>query len=451
MILNYEQFIKTIPNKKTFVLFGNKLTHSISSNIHSKIFKEYDLDAEYFHVELKKEQLCDAINHLKKHYCGANVTIPYKTDVMEFLDECDEVSSRLNSVNTILVKDGKTFGYNTDIIGIYESLAKDGISLKNKKVALLGYGGTANVVADILAKNGADTVIFGRDLQKASKLQKYVLNNFPDAIIKIEKFENFSNDYELIFNTTPFGMNELEGQSPIDDFSSAEYVFDCVYNPQITKIIDIARNYGIKSRSGLNMLYTQALFAQHIWFDFDVTRPNDIYDELSSELFIKRLKDRNIVLFGFMGCGKTTVSNLLASETGLNLVDTDTFIEKMEGEKVSEIFATKGEPHFRVCETKCAEILAKQQNNIISTGGGFVIDEKNVEILAENSVFVFIDTTFEEIFSRVSNDPTRPLSKADTLKELFDKRYPIYSSINALTVSGAMSPEQIVDEIIGKV
>lgn len=451
MILNYEQFIKTIPTKKTFVLFGNKLTHSISSNIHGKIHKEYDLDADYFHVEVEKHQLESAISHLKNHFHGANVTIPYKTDVMEFLDECDPVSTRLSSVNTIVVKNGKTSGFNTDIIGIYESLKKDNISLKNKKVALLGYGGTANVVADILAQNQSEITILGRSLDKAQELLDDVLKNHPNACIKTKLLSDFCDEYQIIFNTTPIGMNELENQSPVDNFKSAEYVFDCIYNPQITKIVDIANNFGVKARSGLNMLYTQALFAQNIWNDIDVTRPNDIYQKLSSELFKKRLKDRNIVLFGFMGCGKTTISEILAKETGLSLIDTDKYIENEQKTTISEIFDTKGEEYFRQLETDCAKKLSTMQNTIISVGGGFVINSQNVEILAKNSVFVFLDTSFNEVLKRIEGDTSRPLAKTDTLKELFDKRYPIYSKIDALSIKSDATVDSILKEIIGKV
>lgn len=451
MLLNYEQFIKTIPTKKAFVLFGNKLTHSISSNIHSKIMKEYDIDGEYYHVEITPEQLCGAINHLKQYFCGANVTIPYKTDIMQYVDECDEVSTRLNSVNTIKVLNGKTYGYNTDIIGIYNSLEKDNIDMKNRKVALLGYGGTANVVIDILAKNECDITIFGRNAEKANVLKNYVLNNYKNAKISVENIENYKDEYELIFNTTPIGMNDLEGKSPIYDFKNAKYVFDCLYNPQITKIIDIANENNIKSRSGLNMLYTQALYAQKIWHDFDVSKANNIYDILANELFQKRLKNRNIVIFGFMGCGKTTISQELSKISGLSLIDTDEFISKNENMKISEIFKNKGEPYFRNLEIECAKKLANLENYIISVGGGFVINNENVDILSKNSVFIFLDIDFNEIQKRISNDPSRPLSNEDTLKELFNTRYSIYNDINSIKITKNSTPLEMVTEIMGKV
>lgn len=451
MTLNYNQFIQTFPIKKTCVLLGNKLTHSISENIHKKIYEAYDIDADYMHVELRPEQLPMVIDHIKEYYAGANITIPYKTEVMKYLDECDEVSIRLNSVNTILVKDGKTYGYNTDIIGIFKSLSMDKVALKNKKVALLGYGGTANVVGDILAKNESIITVFGRDLYKADLLKQQILKNYSNATVDTALLDDFKDEYHAIFNTTPIGMNDLEGKSPIEGFASAKYVFDCLYNPQITRFLEIADSYGIKNRNGLHMLYTQALFAQNIWNDVDFSHKDDIYGKLSNELFLKRLGDKNIVLFGFMGCGKTTVANSLENLTGLPLIDTDALIEEKEGMKISEIFEKKGEDYFRMLEGNCAYELSTKKNQIISVGGGFAINSKNIELLKSNSVFVFLDTPFDVIKKRIKNDETRPLSNEETLQELYEQRHPIYSSIDAITIYDELEPLDISKRIIGKI
>ncbi|MFI3115680.1 MAG: shikimate kinase [Clostridia bacterium] len=451
MTLNYNQFIQTFPLKKTCVLLGNKLTHSISANIHNKICEEYGIDADYMHVELRPEQLPMVIDHIKEYYAGANVTIPYKTDVMQYLDECDEVSRRLNSVNTILVKDGKTYGYNTDIIGIFKSLSMDKVTLKNKKVALLGYGGTANVVGDILAKNESIITIFGRDAYKADLLKQQILKNYSEASVETALFTDFKDDYHAIFNTTPIGMNELEGKTPVEGFASAKYVFDCLYNPQITRLLEIADSYGIKNRNGLHMLYTQALFAQNIWNDVDFSHENNIYSQLSNELFQKRLNGRNIVLFGFMGCGKTTVANSLEKLTNMPLIDTDSLIEEKEGMKISEIFESKGEDYFRMLEGNCAFELSAKKGHIISVGGGFAINSKNIDILKSNSVFVFLDTPFDIIKNRVENDPDRPLANTETMQELYETRHPIYSSIDAISIYDVLEPDAIAEKIMGKV
>ena len=450
MILNYDQFMKNIPTKKTFVLFGSKLSHSISYIIHKKIFSEYGLDADYIHVELEKDQLESAISHLKRYYSGANVTIPYKNDIIKFLDEVDESATRLHSVNTIKITNCKASGFNTDITGIYECLAADKISLKGKKVALLGYGGTANVVADILAKNCADFTILGRDLDKANILKSSTQSNYNDARINTGLLCDFSDDYDIIFNTTPIGMNDLEGFSPVAQIKNAKYVFDCIYNPQITKILDIATQNNIKTRNGLYMLYTQALYAENIWNNIDLSRSNNIYQELSYELFEKRLGDKNIVLFGFMGCGKTTLAKNLAKITSLSVIDTDEYIESNNNSTINEIFAKYGESHFRQLEFSCAKNLKSMKNKIISVGGGFLLNADIVELLKDNCVFVFLDTPFDTIMSRIENSKTRPLVKSENLSSLYKKRYPIYKSIPSITISNNTYVESISSEILRK-
>lgn len=448
MIFDFNAFINHIPTKKTYVLFGEKLTYSISSNIHNKIFEEYSIDAEYIYVELKPHELLDAIAHLKKYYNGANVTIPFKADVIPLLENIDPTAKRLSSVNTIHIENGVATGYNTDIIGVYESLMLDKISLKNKKIALLGYGGTANVVADIIANE--KFTVFGRNIEKANTFLDGVRKNHPNVHARVRHFDDFTDNYDIIFNTTPIGMNTYEGQSPIKEVRRAKYVFDVIYNPQLTKLLSCAYENRISVRNGLFMLYTQALFAQNIFNDIDVTRPNDIYDTLENELFLKRLGDKNIVIFGFMGCGKSTISKVLSKSTGLPVIDTDNYIEKQQNMKIKDIFEKFGEPHFRNLETECSKELSSLKNTIISVGGGFVLNEENVKNLSENSVFVYLDTKFDTILERIAFDKSRPLAK-NNIKELFEKRDPFYKSIEAITIKSPKPIKLIAQEIIKKI
>lgn len=433
MIFNLQEFLKYIPEKPTFVLFGNKLTHSISKNIHEMIFEQYGNCAEYCYLEIEKNELSLAFNHLKKYFCGANITIPHKFDIIEFIDDVDETALRLGSVNTIKVDGDKTYGYNTDIIGIYETLSVDNISLSGKKVALLGCGGTANVVADILARNNANTTIFARNIDKAEQLLQNTKKNYSNSLIKTALLADFVDDYDIIFNTTPVGVNDLEGYSPISCCNNAEYVFDCLYNPQVTKLMSMAKK---NSRNGLFMLYTQALYAQKVWFDIDVTRHSDIYEKLSTEIFLKRLGDRNLVLYGFMGCGKSSVARALAEMTNLKLIDTDFAIENEQKMKISSIFETFGESYFRKLESDMAVEITKLKSTIISVGGGFFTNHENVELLKQNSHFIFLDRNFKNIMNDVKNDVNRPLSNEKNIVKLYNSRIDMYREIADFTIIG---------------
>lgn len=152
------------------------------------------------------------------------------------------------------------------------------------------------------------------------------------------------------------------------------------------------------------------------------------------------MMNKNIVLFGFMGCGKTTVGTELAANTGRELVDTDKLIEESEGMSISEIFRIHGEQYFRDLEHKVCKQLAGRERLIISAGGGALTFQRNVDALKEGCVLVMIDVTPEVIYKRLANDTTRPLLQCDdkmgAIRELYAKRDAIYRGAADITVDG---------------
>lgn len=260
MTLNLNEFLNYFPKKTTFVLFGEDLSYSISDKIHELIFDFHNLDYSYIFVELKKDELSFALEHLQKYFAGANVTIPYKSDVIPFLHSTEKTAENLNSVNTIHVKDGKLFGYNTDILGIKNTFETDFIDFQNKKVAIIGSGATSNVLAEVIASYKSDFTIFSRNTQTATYLRENTLKNH-SIDIKIKQLDEFDDDFDIVCNTTPVGMNNLIGVSPILNVSNAEYVFDVIYNPFYTKLLKNAQENDIKVRNGLRMLLVQAYYS----------------------------------------------------------------------------------------------------------------------------------------------------------------------------------------------
>lgn len=152
------------------------------------------------------------------------------------------------------------------------------------------------------------------------------------------------------------------------------------------------------------------------------------------------MMNKNIVLFGFMGCGKTTVGTELAVNTGRELVDTDKLIEESEGMSISEIFRIHGEQYFRDLEHKVCRQLSGRSRLIISAGGGALTFQRNVDALREGCVLVLIDVTPEVIYERLANDNTRPLlqceDKMGAIRELYAKRDGIYRAAADVTVNG---------------
>ncbi len=159
------------------------------------------------------------------------------------------------------------------------------------------------------------------------------------------------------------------------------------------------------------------------------------------------MTDKNIVLCGFMGCGKTTVGRLLAARLGYTFVDMDEYIEAKQGCSVTEIFNTQGEAAFRRMETKAAEELGQQSRTVIACGGGTVLQPENVAALKQNGWLFFLEVSPETVLHRLKQDTTRPLlaqNKTEAVFSLLTKRQPLYKNAADFTLSAESAPGQLV-------
>ena len=246
-----------------FALLGEKLGHSYSPIIHNEIFKDLGINATYEKLECSIDELKDIINSLKDgKYNGFNVTIPYKKEVMKYLDEIDDRAKAIGAVNTIAYKDGKIIGYNTDYYGFYNSLDYFNINVLNKKCFILGTGGASLALYKALIDKGADT--------------KFVSRNKKD--INVVSYDDLKelNHIDLIVNATPIGMYPNIDASPLDEkiIKKCDYVMDIIFNPNQTKLLKHANS----NMNGLFMLVGQAVKAEEIWNDKKYN--NDILDLL---------------------------------------------------------------------------------------------------------------------------------------------------------------------------
>ena len=208
-----------------FALLGEKLGHSYSPIIHNEIFKDFGIDASYEKIECNKDELKDIINSLRSgKYQGFNVTIPYKKEVMQYLDEIKEEALKIGSVNTIAYKDGKIIGYNTDYYGFYNSLDYFNINVLNKNCFILGTGGASLALYKALIDKGANTKFVSRN-KKDINVISY------DDLKKIDHIN-------LIVNATPIGMYPNIDASPLDEeiIKKCDHVMDIIFNPSQTKI-----------------------------------------------------------------------------------------------------------------------------------------------------------------------------------------------------------------------
>lgn len=248
-------------------LLGEKLTHSFSPQIHSQIFKETKIDGYYHLFAVEKRDLKDAVAGFKAlKIKGVNVTIPYKVDVMNYLDEISEEAKKIGAVNTICFKEGKTIGYNTDYYGFGMMLDKFNVDINEKTAVILGTGGAARAVLQYLVDNNIKKVIIV-SRNKEEGTEKF--QNF--NVISYEELETIQH-MDIVINTTPSGMYPKTEYSPIDKniISKFNTAVDLIYNPKETLFLKYAREEGLKAINGLYMLVGQAVKAEELWNNFKI-------------------------------------------------------------------------------------------------------------------------------------------------------------------------------------
>ena len=397
-------------------LLGRKLSHSYSPQIHSQL-GSYD----YRLFEKEPEELEDFLKN--GDFTGLNVTIPYKKDVIPFLDELSPRAKALGAVNTIIRRNGKLIGHNTDYFGFETMLLSTGVSLQGKKALVCGSGGASSTACAVLKAYGANVVV----LSRTGKDNYQNLNRHSDAA--------------LIVNATPVGMYPNVEASPIEDlaaFPMLEGVLDLVYNPARTSILLKAEALGIPCVNGLRMLVAQAKESAE-WFT------GEPIDDSCIEMIYSRLRRQmeNIILIGMPGCGKTTVGTSLAKILSRPLKDADAELEQAVGRKITEILPTDGEASFRSLESETLLDLGKQSGLVIATGGGCVTIPNNYEKLHRNGTIVWLKRDLDLL-------PTdgRPLSQTGHLQEMYQKRAPLYARFADFSVENRGDPQETAEEII---
>ena len=265
-------------------LLGEKLGHSYSKEIHEIFFKIAQKKANYNLIERKINEIPDLIMELKVgKYKGINVTIPYKVEVMKYLDEVTSVAKNIGAVNTVTVKDGKLIGDNTDYSGFLKTLELNKIEVEGKKILMLGTGGAAKAVYSVLKDGKAGNIY----IATISANDPFPLKK-PDRLIYYSEIKNIRS-VDIIVNCTPVGMYPEINMSPLEgsNMVHAENVIDIIYNPRETVLMKKYREKGAKVVNGLMMLVAQALKSEEIWHDEEYGEEIliEIYEKLSEKLY----------------------------------------------------------------------------------------------------------------------------------------------------------------------
>ena len=256
---------------KTLGLFGEKLGHSLSPEIHEMIFKELKMKGTYSLFSIDKDNFHKSIDSIKTlGINGVNVTIPYKIDVMKYIDEISDDARKIGAVNTVKVEKHRTIGFNTDYYGFGDMLYKGDVIVNGNEFYILGAGGAAKGIVQYLNDHGArEIVLVARDKVKA-------IEAFGDSRTKVITYDNLKNVTEkyCIINTTPVGMYPKTRECPIDTSVLKEFkiAMDIVYNPVETLFLKEAKKLGLVTVDGIYMLVGQAIKAQEIWNDIVIEK-----------------------------------------------------------------------------------------------------------------------------------------------------------------------------------
>ena len=403
-------------------LLGERLGHSFSKIIHSMIG-----DYEYELCEVERSKLEGFLE--KRDFIGINVTIPYKELIIPHLYSISDKAKSIGAVNTVVNRGGKLYGYNTDYDGLRLLAERTEIDFLNKKVAILGTGGTSKTAYSVAEGGGAGEII------KVSRTGK------GEAVTYSELYEKHP-DVDIIINTTPCGMYPEISGCPVDldRFTSLCGVLDVIYNPLETELVLNSKRKNIKASGGLYMLVMQAVKASEIFFkkEYEAGLADRIYNELLKE-------KQNIVLIGMPSSGKTTVGRLLSERLKRGFYDTDELFERKHGMSAADFIRQNGEESFRDEESAIAFELSKIGGAVISVGGGTVLRVVNVFELKKNGRIFWLDRDL----SLLVTTSDRPLSSTkEKLCELYTKRRPIYKEAADVIIEANGTAKEAMERII---
>ena len=407
-------------------LIGSKLGHSYSKIIHERLCG-YHYELHPLPTEAEARAFLEA-----RPFRAINVTIPYKRLVMEYCDQIDPRAAAIGAVNTVVNRNGKLYGYNTDYMGFAWLCRSRGVKFEGRTVLILGTGGTRNTAAAVARDAGAARVL--------------TVSRHPDPDKGELSYEEAARSgAEIVINTTPAGMYPDVGACLLNvaGMSGLEAVVDVIYNPVRTELLLRAEEAGVPvTACGLEMLVAQAVYAAEYFLDAPFA---DREGEIRRGSAALRADILNLSLIGMPSSGKTTLGRALAEKLGRTFVDLDEEIVKAAGCSIPEIFQAEGEAGFRARESEQAARFGKESRLLISCGGGTVKDPKNIRALRQNGVILFIDRPLEAL----TVGGGRPLSSSpEALRAMEAQRRPLYEAAADAVIRNDGTVEQAVNRAL---
>jgi shikimate dehydrogenase len=409
-------------------VIGFPIGHSLSPQIFSFLSQsEHRTEFKYEAIEVKADQLSEFIKVAKSKFIGLNVTIPHKEKILEEIENQSPEVMALGAANCLHFKADSTgriliFGHNTDVIGFTQSVVENKVNVGGKISLILGGGGAARAVAYSLASLHCDEIIFlSKTLSKIENIISEFKNLFPKVKFTIFDDENIQKkDLALVVNSTPLGMEGYPGNpesffNPIlsGAFSKGAVIFDLIYRPEETWLINSAKKQGLRTIGGLDMLIYQAFGTWEIWFE-KLQNKASLRDSLGIELRRSLGKKNRVFITGFMGVGKSTIAKIVAENLSWTLIDVDKAIEQKTGRKISAIFAEDGENFFRTLESEVVKDACTRDCVIVALGGGALTVSENLKAIGQKGNLIYLSASSETLVKRLGNSSaSRPILRHD--------------------------------------
>jgi shikimate dehydrogenase len=421
-----------------YAVAGNPIFHSRSPRMFHAAFKELSVDAVY--IRLAASTAEEVISTARQvGIKGLNITSPFKTDVIPFLDEVEADAQRVGSINTVVERDGRLIGYNTDVAGVAGALKESEFEPQGKKAVVVGAGGAAKAAALALLSSGAHVVLANRTAQKADEAARTL---GCDAL-PIERIEEALKKAHLLISCISSEERFIEPSL----LHEGLVVLDANYS-RPTALLQDATHAGCRVIDGRLWLLHQALPA------FTLFTGKDAPAKQVRKALIQKgwTPHRNIALVGFMGTGKSSVAREIAGLAGLTFIDTDRAIEQKAGLSIAEIFDLKGEETFRVMEQAELHELWSLSHSVVSCGGGAVLSKRNRRTLRSTCVPVWLWADVRTALTRMGETDTRPLINGQEpearARALLKERLFLYAcTCDLLINTEGKSPHQIATRI----
>jgi len=417
---------------KKLAVAGNPISYSKSPEIFRLLCSAYDMSAEYVRISAETaEELMSLID--KYGITGFNVTSPFKEKISCFLHDTDHIAKDTGSVNLVINKNGKLYGFNTDVYGVQHSLLFNNITVNKRKCLVIGAGGAARSAVFALKDFGAEVYICNKTDEKADKISSELGCGF----IRYSDLKDSLSDIFLMITAVP------EISADIKEKLKNIIVFEAGYrDPQFKTCCK-------KHIDGTEWLIYQAIRNFELFFDIKKE-----FKTVEEEL--QKLEEKvSIAFIGPTCAGKTVIGKIVAARFGMKFIDTDTEIENKAGMKIIEIFNEHGEEYFREIEREVIAESLQCGRSVISIGAGAVESETNRKLIKDNCFAVLIDSDTDIILSRLKGDELnkRPMLDKDRLREslegLFRKRKDCYfAAADLLIKTGKGFVEEETEKII---